>query len=159
MLCFQRCDHCWPFLHCTLVVSRQIPKMQNCSLSVSILTSKNISGKLFGLCLSLNLYFLPFSGILNWKSINHSYLVVVYTLNIPSAPYFFVYNHWKRHIYFSCCPMVFKILMIPFFFTWKPLNMLGSTLFVLFVPFRYVISAVFCSLTCNCISSTSLVAF
>ena len=41
---------------------------------------------------SLNMLFLPFSEILTWKYFNHGYLVEVYTLNTPRAPYFFVYN-------------------------------------------------------------------
>ena len=52
---------------------------RNCYLSVSTLTSKDISSTLFILCFSLNVFVLPFSGILTWKSINHSYLVPVYT--------------------------------------------------------------------------------
>ena len=64
---------------------------RNCFLSGSILTPKNISGTLFVVFLSLNMFFLAFCGILTWKCINHSYLVAVYSLNIPRTFYFFVY--------------------------------------------------------------------
>ena len=46
---------------------------------------KNISGNLFVVYFSLNMFFLPFFGVITWKSINHSYLVAVYTLNPPKA--------------------------------------------------------------------------
>ena len=47
----------------------------------STLTSKKISATLFVVCLSLNMFFVPFSCILTWKYINHTYPVAVYTLN------------------------------------------------------------------------------
>ena len=43
--------------------------------------------------------FVPFCCILTRKSINHTYLVEVYTLNNPKAFCFFFYNHQKRNIY------------------------------------------------------------
>ena len=60
---------------------------RHCYLCVSTLTSKHISGSLFVFCLSLNMFFLPFSGILTCKYINHTYPVAVYTLNTRSTPY------------------------------------------------------------------------
>ena len=65
---------------------------RNCYLRVTTLTFKNISRTLLVVFLSLNMLFLPFSGILTWKCINNSYPVAVDTLNTPSTPYFFVYN-------------------------------------------------------------------
>ena len=64
----------------------------HCYLSASSLTSKRISGTLFLLCLWLNIFFVPFCGILTCKYIKLSYLVAFSTLNTPSTPYLFVYN-------------------------------------------------------------------
>ena len=56
------------------------------------LTTGNISATLFVFCLSLNMFVLPFCGILTWKCMSSSCVVAVYTLMSSSAPYFFVYN-------------------------------------------------------------------
>ena len=104
---------------------------RNCYLLVSTLTSKNISGILFVVSLSLNMFFLPFSGTLTWTYINHTYLLVVYTLNTTSTPYFFVYNRWKRKIPFMRFFGLQYVNSI-FFLTLKLRNMLGGTLFVVF---------------------------
>ena len=114
----------------------------NCYPSVSTLTFKNISRNLFVLCLSLNLFFLQFTGILTKKFINHTYLVAYYIRNTPSTCSFLIYNGYKRNIYLWCCPLTFKASMVPFFLASKRLNMLGGTLLVvclllntLFPPF------------------------
>ena len=48
---------------------------RNCYLSVSTLTSKNIRGGLFVVFLSLNMFVLPFFGVLTLKFITGFYLV------------------------------------------------------------------------------------
>ena len=48
---------------------------RNCYLSASTLKSKNISGTLFLVCLSLHMFFIVFSALLTWKCINRSYVV------------------------------------------------------------------------------------
>ena len=58
----------------------------NCYLSVSTFIFKNISCTLFVVCLCLNMFFLPFSGISTLKFINHSYILPVFTLNTRSTP-------------------------------------------------------------------------
>ena len=60
---------------------------RHCYLSVSTLASRNISNTLFVVSFSLNTSFLPFSGILTFKYIKHTYPVAVYTLNTRSTPY------------------------------------------------------------------------
>ena len=88
-------------------------------ISVSSLRSKIISITFRVVLLSLHVFFLPFSGILTWKGINdtyrmnYTYLPVVYTLNAPSAPFFFVYNRKKCNIYISYCPLGFKRGIVP----------------------------------------------
>ena len=79
------------YIHCTLLVSWQSPKTQFLPFR-SRLVSKNISGTLFIVCLSLYMFYLPFSGIFTRKCINYSYLLTVYTLNPPSTIYVLVYN-------------------------------------------------------------------
>ena len=68
-----------------------------CYLSVSTLASKNISGTLFVVCLSLNTFFLPFYCILASKTINKSYPAVVYTLNTSMTPYIFENEMFTVH--------------------------------------------------------------
>ena len=53
--------------------------------SVNTLTSKNTSGILLVFSLSINTFFLPFSGILPCNYMNQHYPVAVYVLN--STPY------------------------------------------------------------------------
>ena len=60
---------------------------RHCYLSVSNLASKNMSGTLFLVCLSLNTFFRPFSGILTCKYIKHISAPAVYTLITRSPPY------------------------------------------------------------------------
>ena len=92
----------WPYLVLTLRLLNnkhpvpcsffwQSPKMQFVRFRQN-LKSKNITGTLSLVWLSLKLFFLPFSSIFTWKWINHTYLVAVYTLNTPSTSYFHVYN-------------------------------------------------------------------
>ena len=79
------------YIHCALLVCWRSPKTQLLPF-IRTLISKNISTTLFVVHLYLNMFFLHFSDILTSKCIHHSYLVLVCTLNTPSAPYFFVYN-------------------------------------------------------------------
>ena len=79
------------YIHCTLLVSGQSPKTRFLPFRSS-LVSKNISGTLFIVCLSLYMFYLPFSGIFTRKCINYSYLLTAYTLNPPSTIYVLVYN-------------------------------------------------------------------
>ena len=65
---------------------------RNCCASVSTLTSENISGTLFTVCLFVNMFFLHICCILTWKCISHSHPFAVYTLNIPRTTYFSIYN-------------------------------------------------------------------
>ena len=88
---------------------------RSCYLSISTLASKNISSTLFVLSLSLNMFFVPFPGILTSRCISDTYLVAVYTLNSWGTPYFFVYNCGKCNTYVSCCPFAFKTSILPFF--------------------------------------------
>ena len=68
---------------------RKVQK-RNCHIYVSTLTNENVT--FFVVWLSLNMFCLPFSGILTSKCINDRYLVAVFALNMPTTPYFFVYN-------------------------------------------------------------------
>ena len=134
----------------------------NCYLSVSILASKNISGILFVVCFSPSMFFLPFPCILTQKCINHTYLVAIYTLNTTSTtstPYFLFII--AKNLTFSFLMLFFGLQYInrTFFIISKLLNKLRGTLFIVGLLLKDVISAVFCSLTCNCISGTYLVAF
>ena len=74
---------------------------RNCYISVTNLPSKNISSTLFGVCLSLNMFFVPCSGISTWKYLNHICLVTVYALNTQTIPYFLFRNCYRSKIYFS----------------------------------------------------------
>ena len=85
----------------------------------STLTTENISGTLFVFCLSLKMFCIPFSDILTWKCINHTYLVEDYSLNTSRKPYFLVF--------YSCFGL--QNINRTFFHTLKLLNMLRSTLF------------------------------
>ena len=108
VLWLSRSDYRWPFLLLILrrlntytvhfVCVEEVQKSKN-YLSVSTLTSKNISSILSVVWYPLNTFFLPFSGNLNWKCINHSYLLAGHTLNPPSTHYFSVCNgkKMKRH--------------------------------------------------------------
>ena len=125
--------------HCTLLAS------------ISTLTSKNISRILFVVWLSPKVFFLPFSFISTWKWIKYSSLASVYTLDTPSTSYFFVYNRWNRNISFSWCSLASKISMVPFFF-FKISKYVRWYLVCFLFASKYVISAVFSSLPCNCIS-------
>ena len=60
---------------------------RHCFLSVSALTSKKISVTLFVVCLSVNTFFLPFSGSLTCKYITRIYPVAGYSVNTRSTPY------------------------------------------------------------------------
>ena len=64
----------------------------NSFVSVSPLTSKNISGTLFAVCLFVNMFFLQICCILTWKCISHSYLIAFCTLNIRRTTYLFIYS-------------------------------------------------------------------
>ena len=70
-----------------------IVQKHNCDIYVKALISEKISSTWFVVCLSVNIFCLPFSGILTWKCVNHIHLVVVNTLNTRSTRHFFVYNH------------------------------------------------------------------
>ena len=127
-------------------------------VSVIILKSKHISGTWFVVCLSLNIRLPPFSDILTWKCIKHTYLVAVYILNTGNTPYFFVYKCEKRNL---CLPCFFSIAkhqsyVFSYFETSKYVNRyLVCSLFLS----KCVFSAIFCSLTCNCKNSTYPVNF
>ena len=59
----------------------------HCYLSVSTLTSKNITASLFVVSLSLNMFFLTVFCFSTCEYINHTYPVAVYTLNTGRTPY------------------------------------------------------------------------
>ena len=104
VLSFQLSDYCGRFL--LLISSFWNPKYI-CSiflvgsqsiktqfyLLVIILTLKNISSNLFVVYFSVNMYYVPFSSVLTWKSVNHIYLFLVYFLNTRRTPSFFFWNH------------------------------------------------------------------
>ena len=100
VISFQSSDQCWPFLclfrgfytRNTYTVSclfLERLKKHSCYVYVTTLRTEHIIGTLFVVCLSLKMFCRPFSGILTWKCINHTYLLADYTLNTPSSPYFF----------------------------------------------------------------------
>ena len=84
-------------------------------LFVTNLIPKNISGNLLVVYFSLSMLFLPFFGIITWKSINHNYDVAVYNVNPPNTPYFFVYNWSKCILYLWYVPLEFKTSILRFF--------------------------------------------
>ena len=96
------------------------------------------------------MFFLPPSDIFTWKSINHGYLLAVYTPNTQNAPDFFVYNCQKRNISLSWWPVVYKLSILPFFRTSELVNrletkfrfiwLLLNTSFLLFFPVWLVIA-------------------
>ena len=73
---------CWiaRFIHCYFLVCWRNPKRSR-YLFVTTLTSKNISSYLFVVLFSLNMFLLPFPGLLTLKSINHSYILAVSSPN------------------------------------------------------------------------------
>ena len=95
----------------------------NCYIYISILTTQNISGTLFVLCLSIKIFCLTFSDILTLKCINHTYLAEDYSLNTPSTTYLLVF-----HFSFAL-----QNINRTFFLTLKPLIILSSTLFLVCV--------------------------
>ena len=133
-------------------------KKRNYYLSLTNLTTKDISGILFGVSLFLNMLFLPFSCFSTWKCINDTYLIPGYTLNTPSAPYFFLYKTAKRNIFISCCFLALKHQSYFFYYSKTSEYVKRYHVCCLF-PSDYVISSVFGSLTWKYISGTYLVAF
>ena len=69
---------------CLLIYSGQ---KRHFYLTVTTLTSKNISRTFFVVCLPLNTFFLPFTCILTCRYINQFHPVWVYTLNTQSTGY------------------------------------------------------------------------
>ena len=130
---------------------------QHCYLSLSTLTSKNISGTLFIVCLSLNMLFLPFSCILTSKCINHTYPVALYTLNTPSTPYclFLTDKNVPFNFEHVLGPSKRRSYLCSYFQTSKYVR---RYLVCCLFASKYVTSAVFCTLSCNCMSRTYLVA-
>ena len=122
------------------------------------ITAKNLIFTLFLVFLSMNIFSPPFSDISTWKSRKHTYLLGVYPRNTPITPYFFVYN-CKNETFTFHPDLWHSKQQLYFFYSFKPLNMLGRTLFVVFFRFKHEFSTVFCSLTFNCISGIYLVAF
>ena len=120
-------------------------------ISVSTLTSKNISVTLVAVCLNLNIFFLPFSGLLTWKCIEYTYLVAVYTQNTASP--FITAENVSFTFHADLWRSEDKLYL---FFISKPLNRLPVLFCCLFAS-KYIISAVLLSLTCNCITGTYLV--
>ena len=117
---------------------------RHCFLSVSTLTSKKISATLFVVCMSLNTFFLPFSGSLTCNYMNRICPVAGYTVNTPSTPY--------------CLFVTAENVPFTFFPTLKPLNMLGASLFVVCLLLNTFFLLFFCNLTCKCISGIYLSA-
>ena len=133
-------------LNTYIVPSLLLERVGKCNyyVSISTLISKNISGIFFVVSLSRNLLFQPFSNILTWKTINHTYLLAVYTLNTSRTPYFFVYNTWKLKCFSDTILWPSKHQSCVFF-TSKLQRTLRSTLFVVSLNIN-VISTVYCSL-------------
>ena len=69
------------YLHYTLSISWQGPKMKLLPF-VSSFTSENITGTFFVFLESLSMDSLPFSSILTWKYINHSYLLAIFLWSV-----------------------------------------------------------------------------
>ena len=106
----------------------------NCYLSVSSLTCKNISGSLFVVYLSLNMFLLTFFGILRWKHINHTDVVTVLTLNPVSTHLFICLLLLKRYYFRFRMSFGHHNFDWMFFLTFKRVIMLGSTFFFVFLP-------------------------
>ena len=130
----------------------------HCHLFLGTWRWKSISGTLFVVSWSLNIFFLPFCCIWTCKYIKDSYRLAVGTLNTPSTPYLFVDNCWKRDIYPFMLWFGLQNINRTFVVYWKVLSMVVATSFVvclllncLFVLFWYILS-------CNCISGAYLVA-
>ena len=98
LTCFQLFAHCW--LHLLLILrlfkafKSTVPCLLICGehkrhyyMCVSTITSKNTTGTLFVVCLSLNMFFVPFCCILSSKYINHTYPVAECTLNTRRTTY------------------------------------------------------------------------
>ena len=65
---------------------------RNCYISGNTLTSNNITGALFVVSFSRNIWIPPLSDISTWKCIDYAYFVLGYTLDTPSTVYFFAYK-------------------------------------------------------------------
>ena len=91
-----------------------VPK-HHCYILVGTLASKNISGSLFVVCLSLNAFFVPFSGILCCKYIKHTYPVAVYTLNTQRTSYYLFLTAENAPLIFHAVVLASKTSTVSFF--------------------------------------------
>ena len=120
-------------------------------LSGSTLTSKNISRTLFVVCLSVNMFFVPFSGILTCKCINDSYPVAVYTLNTRRIPYCLFLTTENVPFIFDAAVWTSKHQGYLF-------SILKTSKYVLCLILNTSFLLVCCNLICNCMSGTYVVA-
>ena len=120
---------------------------RHCYVSTSNLASKSIIGTLFVVCLSLNTFFLLFSGILACKYIKHSYAVAVYTVNTRSTSYCVFLP--AENVPLTFHPVVWPSKHEPYLcFNFQTSQfVIFLLLSSLFLPFRGI-------LTCNCINRT-----
>ena len=124
-------------------------KKRSCYPSIKTLAFKNFSDRLFVVCFSLNMLFLPFSRILTCKSINNSYPVPVYTLNIQQPHLISLLITFKSETFAVQVSFGVENINRTFLLTLKTPNILRSTLSVvglllstlslLFFPFILVI--------------------
>ena len=131
---------------------------RHCYLSVRILASKKLTGTFFVVCLSLNTFFVPFSGVLTCKYIKHTYPVAVYILNTWSTPYCLFLTTKNALLTFHAVvssskhqPYLFSNLQIS--------KYVRRYLVCSFSTWSQVLSTVCGILTYNGISCTNLVAF
>ena len=128
-----------------------------CYLCVSTLASKHISGSLFVFCLSLNMFFLPFSGILTCTYINHTYPAAVYTLNTRSTPYCSFLTAENVPLTFHAVVWLWKHARY-FFSNLETSKYVKTALFVVLLVLNTLFLLLCSILTCNCISRIDLVA-
>ena len=117
-----------------------------------------LKGTFFVVCLSLNTFFVPFSGVLTCKYIKHTYPVAVYILNTWSTPYCLFLTTKNALLTFHA--VVSSSKHQPYLFSnWQISKYVRRYLVCSFSTWSQVLSTVCDILTYNGISRTNLVAF
>ena len=112
-------------LPCLLVNRVQKRK---CYVSEINLTSKSISATYFVICLSLHVFSTVFRHLI-LKSMNHIYLLSVYTLNTPSTR-ISLFITTKNVTFFFMLSFGLQNVNCTFVLNSEPVNMLAGTLVV-----------------------------
>ena len=105
-----------------------------------------------------NMLFLLVCGNLTGNCISYAHLVAVYTVKYTKHTLLFVFNDWKSSINLWCCSSVFENTDRTFLPTFKALNMLDGTLFVVFLLVNMLFLLFWGILTLNIFSRKDLVA-